>query len=437
MSQRTFANRLRRIATLAERRLERAVATTPLRQIIDPSRAIRLFEFLAVGTSGAVVDLATTTALLGTSHYLLANTVGFLLAVSWNFAGNWWLTYDRPKGSLPRQYASYVSLHGITFGVRAIAVAGLVEGAGLSALVATVAGIGVATIANFLGTERILLSGQLWFDAVEALNQVAHRVYGSRLRLALKRTGIYAVLYGSYQRVLARLYRSDSRTIEIAGATARLWTEAPPEIVSVLHTVEKEQAILEAFVDDVRPDDVVWDVGANLGVFATLAADRGADVIALEPHPPTARRCLENTELSAATDRVTVLPLALGATEGASVLAVEREEVGTQTPTVVDGIERSTLSADRLVRRLPGDRMVECGAPAPSVVKIDVEGAELDVLAGLSNTLAEDVRLVYVEAHAGSDSPEREAVRDRLEALGFDVDVVATAGSQIYYRGVE
>ena len=83
-------------------------------------RVVRFAEFCGVGASGVVVDLAVTTSSLNVTHYLLANALGFLVAVTWNFAGNWLFVFDRPEGSIPHQYASYVLLHTATFGVRAV-----------------------------------------------------------------------------------------------------------------------------------------------------------------------------------------------------------------------------------------------------------------------------------------------------------------------------
>jgi dolichol-phosphate mannosyltransferase len=122
-------------------------------------RAVRFAQFCGVGSIGAVVDLAVTTASLSVTHYLVAQLAGFLVAVSFNFVGNWVVTFDRPGGSIPRQYASYVGLHGVTFGFRVVVVAALVELVAAPVLVATVAGVGAAAVANYLGTERILEDG--------------------------------------------------------------------------------------------------------------------------------------------------------------------------------------------------------------------------------------------------------------------------------------
>jgi len=404
-----------RVATI-EKRLETVIG----------ERGTRFVEFLGVGATGVVVDLAITTSALTMTHYLLANLLGFLVAVTWNFGGNWYFVFDKPEGPIIKQYASYVGLHGATFGLRAVVLAALVEGAGAPIMLATVVGIGAAAVANYLGTERILEDGVEWFDAVAAVNSVAHAIYHSRLRQLLRRCGIYAPLYGWYMTLLASIYRDDVLEIEAGNARGLIYTERAPEVVSVLHTLEKEQTVIESFVDELNPSDTVWDVGANLGVYSVLAADQADYVAAIEPHPATATRCQENLNLNDANG--VTKNIALGDKSDRVELELERNEIGTQTPALDDTLIDARQTIDVQVAR--GDELIVTGSlPAPDVVKIDVEGAEVEVLEGLEKTLKEEVNHVLVESHSGIDG-----VQDLLEGTGFDVEVVST-GSQKYYIG--
>jgi len=380
-------------------------------------RVGRLLVWAAVGGVGAVVDLAVTFALLDVTHVLVANAAGFAIAVTLNFAGNWTFTYRKPAGNILWQYASYVGLHLGTFALRAVALSGAILALGAPDTVATVTGVGVAAAANFAGTESIFEgAGELWFDVVEAANHVAHAVYHSRLRAILLRAGVYNAIFGIYSMGLSVAYRAPQREISVGDATATVATEQPTETVSVLHTLEKERPVLQSFVADVESGDQVLDVGANLGIFGTLAADRGADVVAIEPHEPTADRARENLARNDVDGQV--MTAALGAEAGTVSLSVQRDAVGTQRPTVGDG--------DREVRQLPGDEL-----RTPDVLKIDVEGAEIAVLEGLEQTLAEDPpRVVYLEAHDGT----ARACEQRLARAGYDVERLAE-DSEIYLRG--
>jgi FkbM family methyltransferase len=404
-----------------EAALEAAVARTPASRLVEPSRAVRFLEFAAVGATGVLVDLTITLSLLGRTHYLLANLAGFLVAVSWNFAGNWLVTFDRPDGVLRWQYLSYVGLHSLTFGLRAAAIVLIVEAVGVPAAVATGVGVAVAAIANFLGSEVIFEGvGERWLNAVEAFDQLAHRVYSSRIRTWLRRSGLYTLAYGGYVRLMGACYRDRTRTVESGAATATLAMHRGPLVVSVLHTLAKERPIIDRFVADLEPDDVVWDVGANVGVYACLAGDIADRVVAFEPYAPTAE-ILRGNLLGNGIDGH-VLSIALGAEYDQVGLDLERSEVGTQTPTVGPRKDES-----QPVVQKPGDAIARIES-TPTVVKIDVEGAEAAVLEGMTETL-QQCRLVYCESHGAGD------VRAQLERLGFDVEIMDDA-SETYLRGV-
>jgi FkbM family methyltransferase len=372
-------------------------------------RSERFVRFLGVGVIGMVVDLAITFALLPHTHYLVANSAGFLVAVSHNFVGNWWVTYRRPDGNVAWQYLSYVGLHGATFACRAIALTAVVEAAGVPPSVGTAIGVVVAAVLNFAGSETIFGGDQrIWFDIVEATNHLAHAIYSSRLRSVLVYTGLYNPVFRVYTLGLASTYRASSRAVSVRGTSAMLATEKPTETVSVLHTLEKEGDVLADFVADVQPDDRVLDVGANVGVYSALAADCGADVSAVEPHGPTADRLRLNCP------DATVHELALGNSVGEVGLAIQNDRPGTQRPAV--GGETMT------VPQVPADRLA-----SPDVVKIDVEGAEVGVLDGMERTLAESPpRVVWIECHDGTAS----AVRERLTGHGYDVETVYSDGEQ-------
>jgi dolichol-phosphate mannosyltransferase len=116
---------------------------------------VRVVEFVGVGAVGLAVDLAVTFAALASLDPLLANVAGFAVAVSHNFVGNWWLTFDRPEGSIARQYVGYVAIHSVTFGLRVGVVAAVLAATPLPATVATVLGIGAAVAANYAGSAWV------------------------------------------------------------------------------------------------------------------------------------------------------------------------------------------------------------------------------------------------------------------------------------------
>lgn len=425
---------------LLERRLERGIERVG-GNFVDAGRAVRFLEYLTVGASGAAIDVALTASLLASTHYLLANAAGFLTANSWNFVWNRWITFDSPDGAVTRQYPAYLAWHAATFGVRAVTIVVLVESGGVPVLFASVVGIGAASIANFAGSERIFGTStaspdQLRVAVGQATSRVAHVIYTERVQSAIETAGLYAPLYGLYQWILGRLYPDDQLVIEAGGATATVHLEDDAEVASIDHTLQEEGWALEEFVSAIHEEDVVWDVGANLGVFSLLASDRAEHVVAVEPYPPNASRLRDNAELSGSS-KVEVLEVALGEEEQTVELGIDREERGTQTPAVGPETGQSTIE----VEQVRGDCLIELEDLAPpTVVKIDVEGAEQSVIEGFEQALDHDrCRLVYLEEHSALWGGQKacEQVKQRLQSLGFLVKRVDGRRGQTYFRGVK
>jgi FkbM family methyltransferase len=132
---------------------------------------------------------------------------------------------------------------------------------------------------------------------------------------------------------------------------------------------------------------VFVDVGANVGVLTLAAAQRvgpSGRVYAIEPHPAVYQYLIDNIALNGFSN-VVAMDCALGATEGLANLSDRRSD---DQNSIVDA---SALSVPmrRLDDIVPPDERVD-------LLKIDVEGFELFVLRGASDTLKRTAS-VYVE----------------------------------------
>ncbi len=161
--------------------------------------------------------------------------------------------------------------------------------------------------------------------------------------------------------------------------------------------------------------DLAFDVGAHVGNRSLAMAWAGARVVALEPQALFHRFLCRVMPAS-----VTVLPLAAGPAEDTGILAVSRRH-----PTVsslAPGFPGKVGRTDRF-RRVAWDAVqpvevttldVLIGAHGlPAFVKIDVEGYEADVLAGLSRP----VPAIAFECLPQAFDVTRACV-DRLQAIG-------------------
>ena len=142
---------------------------------------------------------------------------------------------------------------------------------------------------------------------------------------------------------------------------------------------DNEIPVQELLVSILRSGDVFVDVGANVGFFSILAArivGPGGSVIAIEPLEPLARAIQEAAKLNHV--EVSVVRAAAGDGTGDRIALWTARPGGASTsgsdipPDVTGQLLVPAVSLDELHR---GGRLGD-----PTLVKIDVEGAELSVL---------------------------------------------------------
>ncbi len=153
-----------------------------------------------------------------------------------------------------------------------------------------------------------------------------------------------------------------------------------------------------------RPNDLFVDAGANIGSYTVLASSVcGAHSLAVEPDPDTVRALRRNIEVNNIRDRVTIIEAALGSTTGTAQFTIGNDTENR----VIDGVKTDTRLVD--VRTL--DDCLQCANPV--FIKIDVEGHEVEVIAGAGAVLRSPALMaIQMETVDGK-------VKPLLEELGF------------------
>jgi len=259
------------------------------------------------------------------------------------------------------------------------------------------------------------------------LDSVRSWLYRPRLKDAVHRVGIDAHLRTLYV-TLYRLRYGETITVEIDHTTADIGIESAAELDNVVSISGKKRPVARTIVDELNEDDVFWDVGANVGTFSCIAGDVLEDghVVAFEPYPPNVERLRRNLQRNDVFHDVESRALSDG--EGERTFFVMRtDEVGSREGSIEEEYATTDDAVGTItVETTTADRTVESGAyPPPNVVKIDVEGAAPDLLAGMEATLDRPAcRLLVVEPH------DNEAVIKRtLEDAGFRTRRLRVGGS--------
>ena len=190
---------------------------------------------------------------------------------------------------------------------------------------------------------------------------------------------------GAFPRWLGRSFGQKWRmTIALPGGGQLAVVPSALDIyVTILREGSWEPWIIRAIKTAVRPGDVLFDIGANVGYVSleVAASQPTAKIFSFEPQPLLAPNVAISAKLSG-FDNIQVLHAAAGETDGVMSLFMPAHALHAS----LKG-EPGTSTVPCRVLRLDG--LVDRGElPPPNVIKIDVEGAEWDVLKGATQILS-------------------------------------------------
>ena len=198
--------------------------------------------------------------------------------------------------------------------------------------------------------------------------------------------------------VIAGLIRGRDSCIQTGAGRGLRFNPGRSAASYVLGNHEPETQVL--LTDLLGPGMTFYDIGANVGFCSMIAARMvapGGHVISFEPLPENVAALSHNAAINH-FGHVTVFETALSDTDGEMTFAIsERPTWGK--------LHSSNLPPDRhvddirvSVRRL--DSVVdESHLPLPQIIKMDVEGAENDVLKGARETLRRGRPILLIELH--------------------------------------
>jgi FkbM family methyltransferase len=203
----------------------------------------------------------------------------------------------------------------------------------------------------------------------------------------------------------------ESKTVARAILRRAGLTGVAHRVRSLWHKPDYEDKFANALLTSVRADDCVWDVGANVGFYTERLAKLARRVVAFDPVLENCQQ-IESRNLA----NVECVQLALGETPGEMPMFVDHQ-FSSLVLAPYPGAPQRTVRVER------GDCLP--ALPAPTVIKIDVEGFELEVIRGMRGLLG-GVRAVFVEVHFQilSDRGMQQApaaLAKELKHLGFSV----------------
>ena len=185
----------------------------------------------------------------------------------------------------------------------------------------------------------------------------------------------------------------------------RWWIPEGDDWVLPFNLAEQERRIYGTGERAVKSGDIVLDCGANVGVYTRLALDAGAKlVIAIEPAPENLESLRRNFKPEIAGGRVIIVPK--GVWHKDDVLTLRRDATNTAADSFVmlknnqaGSVQAPLTTIDKLVAELKLERV--------DYIKMDIEGAETNALAGAQATLAKYHPRLSLSAYHLPTDPER------------------------------
>ena len=158
-----------------------------------------------------------------------------------------------------------------------------------------------------------------------------------------------------------------------------------------------EEAFREAILSELRPGDVIWDIGANRGYYTKIFGEKtgpNGRVIAFEPTPESHADLRHKT---AQYPWVRCEQMALSDFDGSSLFVVGKFDTTNHLQYDANGAVPPNGMRVPVMR---GDSYWKASGVTPNKVKIDVEGFEDEVLTGMGNLLdAPELRAIFMEVH--------------------------------------
>jgi FkbM family methyltransferase len=229
-------------------------------------------------------------------------------------------------------------------------------------------------------------------------------------------------------RALTRDRLASTGMLDYARSPIRLVVDSEAELPR-LNSCRKEPETVAWIERFVRPGDVVFDIGANVGAYS-LVVDRATGgrctVYAFEPSFSTFAQLSRNVALNGSSGRVLPVLVALSDVNGLVTFNYSSLDPGTARHALGESVDdhgrpfTPALTQPVLTYRMD-DFVAQFSGRAPHHIKLDVDGIELKVLSGGARTLADPaLRTVLVEVEL--DRPELDAIQRLLEGYGFALE---------------
>lgn len=206
---------------------------------------------------------------------------------------------------------------------------------------------------------------------------------------------------------------------------ARFVAQSPTSFIRAKQLIVKEPKTID-WINSFKPDEVFWDIGANIGTFTIYAALKGIRVVSFEPLQSTFGNLLKNVEVNNLYNKIDCYNIALARRTRVDSFFISHDFPGysgnafgapmdhlgeTYEPRYTQNILGASM--DSLIN--------EFRLTPPNHIKIDVDGNEIDILIGGEGVLKQKtLKSLLVEVEIPSERERQIALL--LKENGFHLE---------------
>lgn len=174
----------------------------------------------------------------------------------------------------------------------------------------------------------------------------------------------------------------------------------------------KEPEMIE-WIDKMDKDEILWDIGANVGLYSVYAGLKGMSVFAFEPSALNTFLISKNIEVNNLKDNVSLFPIAVSDKNEFGYLNMTSTDLGgalnefneTDIKTVGEGLYQTDVVFKQGMFAYSIDELIEkYNFDIPDYIKVDVDSIEDRIVYGADKTLLnKKVKGIFVELDETED----------------------------------
>lgn len=231
-----------------------------------------------------------------------------------------------------------------------------------------------------------------------------------------------------------KLKFTDSKmSIEVGGNDIHFLAESSNDYDWL--TKYRDVEAIESTVADIKETDLIWDVGAHIGLFALPLAPylTSGAIICFEPSAKSCKKLVDNCRINS-FGNIAVYNIAMG--ENSREVELSLHNYDSSSNKILSGVdENEAFHQMETVQMKSGDEVANQIENVPNVVKIDAEGYEYHILQGMDRILSDsDCRMVICEVHE-IYGVESNKINNMLEQYGFGTKTIDAQPGTITLKG--